>query len=179
MLDGITKYSNCLHTPPTLLNSHFSYFREESSDSEDEEVDPEAALGAGKFHNPLSLDRHGNCAPLRRGFLRTQCCCIMFMSDHSRNFEVEDLCCVAEGGEFESHLKKQREDAESDSDGLNSFQANRDPNDSFRYRLYAYFVKEMELLGTGRRIQLPLCYVNAVREIWPSQSGEYVGFVFK
>jgi hypothetical protein len=105
------------------------------------------------------------------------------MNDYGLEFQNADVCCVAEGGDFIEILGRQWEEAafvddEFGEDDPRSFHAIRDPNVNFRYKLYVHFIKEMSLMGRGR-VALPLCYMNAVREIWPSKSGEYVGFVFK
>ena len=99
------------------------------------------------------------------------------MAEFGTEFDPADLCCVANGGHFAGHLQEQREEAELviDDNDPSSFHAVRDPNVNFRYRLYVHFIAKMELLGRGR-VQIPLCYMNAVREIWPSRTGIYVGY---
>ena len=100
--------------------------------------------------------------------------------DFGLEFEASNICCVADGGDFAGHLRAHREEAEEleDDNDPQSFHAVRDPNANIRFKLYAHFIKNMDLLGRGR-VQIPLCYMNAVREIWPSKSGIYVGFIFK
>ena len=102
------------------------------------------------------------------------------MVDFGMEFQAAEICCVADGGDFAGHLSQQRDEAElvEDDNDAGSFHAIRDPNANFRFKLYAHFIKRMDLLGRGR-VQLPLCYMNTVREIWPSKDGVYVGFIFK
>jgi hypothetical protein len=144
--------------------------------------DPEAALGAGKKHEALPVNApRADCKPLPRGFLKAACTCIEDMNDYGIELQAPDVCCVADGGDLAEHLAEQRTEAElegDDDDDPQSFHAVRDLNVQFRFRLYAHGIKEMGLLGRGR-VPLPLCYMSAVREIWPSKSGEYKGFVFK
>jgi hypothetical protein len=102
------------------------------------------------------------------------------MEEYGLVFEAPNICCVADGGDFAGHLSDQRDEAALvyDDNDAGSFHAVRDPNVNFRFKLYAHFVKNMGLLGRGR-VQIPLCYMSAVREIWPSKDGVYVGFIFK
>ena len=143
-----------------------------------------AGIGPGYQHAPQSVDgRRIGAKPLPRGSIHTPCTCRDEMNDYGLEFQNSDVCCVGEGGDFTEVLGKQWEEAafvdeEFGDDDPRSFHAIRDPNVNFRYKLYVHFIKEMGLMGRGR-VALPLCYMNAVREIWPSESGEYVGFIFK
>ncbi|GMR58008.1 hypothetical protein PMAYCL1PPCAC_28203, partial [Pristionchus mayeri] len=50
-----------------------------------------------------------------------------------------------------------------------------DENKSLRYGAYRLFIaKMMGTLGKGVRVRLPACFVDAVRQLWPSQT--YTGF---
>jgi hypothetical protein len=114
------------------------------------------------------------------------------MLDFGLEFE-NDICCVDEServvngnvvrlkGDFVDALAGLREEAvfnEDRADGAQSWQAMRDPNDNFRFKWYCQFIGKMGLGGRGR-VEIPLCYVNAIREIWPSKSGTYKGHQFK
>jgi len=72
-------------------------------------------------------------------------------------------------------------------DALQFYQENlgRDPNNLQRKRMYRHIFDELhnfievpfdEATGRLARVELPRCSYALVRMIWPSQSGEYMGF---
>jgi hypothetical protein len=128
-----------------------------------------------RLHEPLPiLPGRVDSKPLIRGFLETPCSCIVDMHELGLEFDPSDVCCVQDGGQFANRLFIERIDAEIDEDPR-EFHRYRDPNNNFRYKLYIDFIWQMGLMGQGR-VPIPLCFTNAVREIWPSTSGEYIGF---
>lgn len=126
--------------------------------------------------NNLNMPRSG-CEPLPYGSLMFEnglgvCMCNAFIH---HNFEYNDNCCAALGGQFWEYLTEQRRIATED--GVSNFHYDRDPNDCYRIAMYRHFITT--LVVTGARKEIPLCYVTAIREIWPEASGSYVGFKFK
>lgn len=85
-------------------------------------------------------------------------------------FIYNDICCATVGGQFWDYIVEERNVAE----GTNLNHSDRDPNINYRYKMYAKFCEDVGISGV--RKELPSCYVNAVREIWPSPNGNYVGF---
>jgi hypothetical protein len=126
--------------------------------------------------NNLNMKRSG-CESLPYGSLMFQngisvCMCNAFIN---RNFEYNNKCCAVEGGQFWEYLKEERRIATEE--GVLNFHYDRDPNDCYRIAMYRHFITT--LVVTGARKEIPLCYVTAIREIWPEASGSYVGFKFK
>ena len=96
--------------------------------------------------------------------------------------EAGNTCCVADNGLFAERLANERRLAatEHDDNDEYGFHCTRtDINKNYRYSLYCHFISEFALTDGIGRVELPLCYVNAVREIWPSCDGRYKGFIFK
>lgn len=117
------------------------------------------------------------CPPLPYGTLMFKdnvgvCMCDTFIH---HNFERNGICCAMEGGQFWDYLIEQRRIAIEE--GVDNFHYDRDPNDHFRITMYRKFISTVKV--TGARREIPSCYVNAIREIWPSTNGSYVGFKFK
>jgi hypothetical protein len=138
------------------------------------------APGANSIHQPLVLPKGrkpGREAPLPYSFLMRidGCKCGDFFED---NFVFDGNCCAGDSGQFWEYLKSMREVADgTDIDSDSRYHLGRDPNVNYRYKMYAKFCQVIGI--SGMRKELPTCYVNAVREIWPSANGSYVGFKFR
>jgi hypothetical protein len=132
-----------------------------------------------RLHGPLSIDGlKVDCKALPRGFLNTACTCLQFFVEEGLENAV---CCVNDNGDFAESLRDERTTAEipHEDDDVYGFHCTRtDENQNYRYKLYGDFISKYSLGGRGR-VEIPLCYVNAVREIWPSSDGCYKGFKFK
>ena len=79
------------------------------------------------------------------------------------------LCVVGSGGMLEDYLDHER----SIADGIVD-DRNREPNNIRRKSAYRHGAAEMGFLRMRR--ELPLCYVAAVRCIYPSRNGTYMGY---
>lgn len=92
------------------------------------------------------------------------------------SFEYDDICCAVEGGQFGQYLSEQRDVASGIGVSIH-YHNDRDLNDLMRFEMYFNFIRKIGV--RGQRKEILICYVNAVREIWPEQRGSYAGFEFR
>lgn len=144
-----------------LTNKEFGFVRRDQLSAVGPLVPAATRGGGGPLHAPIRYTTH-HPPPQAAGFLSAACNCV--------SGRVAALCVISPRGGI---MHQSLEDERALADGCSDVQ-NRDANNLNRKRMYRNGAAEMGFLRMRR--QLPHCYVAAVRCIWPSPDGRYMGF---